>query len=170
MEKHEEGLAMLTNTKSPVTHSIYRANLKNKISISQKQIRKNINASNANIIHRTQAINAKRPYQTIKEEQAIRQDILAEQIKVWRRTLPPLLKKLSRIPDPRRPNSIKHKMVVLMIFGLLAFVFRLSSRREMNRELTGAAINHHFKKIFPELDSIPHADTLARLLKKNKYS
>jgi hypothetical protein len=53
-----------------------------------------------------------------------------------------------------------------MIFGLFAFVFRLSSRREMNRELTGATINHHLKKIFPELDSIPHADTLARLLER----
>ena len=34
----------------------------------------------------------------------------------------------------------------------------------MNRELTGAAVNKNLRKIFPELDSIPHADTLARLL------
>lgn len=59
-------------------------------------------------------------------------------------------------------------MVVLMIFGLLAFEFRLRSRREMNRELTGAAINHYLQKIFPELDSIPHADTLARFLETAK--
>lgn len=39
-----------------------------------------------------------------------------------------------------------------MIFGLLAFVFRLKSRREMNRELTGAVINHHLQKMFPELE------------------
>ena len=155
---------MPTNTKSPVTHSIYRQALKDKISISQKKIRKNIHVADAKIIHRTQAINAKRSYRTLEEDQVIRQDILSEQIKVWRRTLPLLLHKLSRIPDTRRPKSIKHKMVVLMIFGLLAFVFRLSSRREMNRELTGAAINHHLQKIFPELDSIPHADTLPRLL------
>jgi hypothetical protein len=155
---------MLTNTKSPVTHSVYRADLKEKIFASQKQIRENISTTNASIVHRTQAINAKRPYHTIKEEQTIRQDILGEQIKVWRKVLPILLPKLSRIPDPRRPKSIKHKMVVLMIFGLLAFVFRLKSRREMNRELTGATINHHLQKIFPELDSIPHADTLARFL------
>ncbi len=57
-----------------------------------------------------------------------------------------------------------------MIFGLLAFVFRLKSRREMNRELTGAAINHHLQKIFPELDSIPHADTLSRFLETAKIS
>src|SRR6202021_2754562 len=60
----------------------------------------------------------------------------------------------------------KHKITVLMIFGLLSFVFRLSSRREMNRVLTGAVIQHHLQKIFPDLDSIPHADTLARLLEE----
>ena len=53
-----------------------------------------------------------------------------------------------------------------MLFGLLAFIFRLSSRREMNRELTSTVFNEHFKKLFPELDSIPHADTLERLLEK----
>jgi DDE_Tnp_1-associated len=94
----------------------------------------------------------------------VRQGVLAEQIKVWKRLLPPLFHKLSQIPDFRRPKSIKHKVTVLMMFGLLAFVFRLKSRREMNRELTGAAINYQLRKIFPELDSIPHADTLARFL------
>jgi hypothetical protein len=53
-----------------------------------------------------------------------------------------------------------------MLFGLFAFVFRLSSRREINRELTGAVIHYHLRKLFPELDSLPHADTLARLLEK----
>jgi hypothetical protein len=157
---------MFTNTKSPITHSIYRTNLKKNIALSHKQIREKINATGSNIIHRTQAINAKRPYQTFDDEKAIRQEILSEQIKMWRRTLPGLINKFSRMPDPRRPKSIKHKMIVLMIFGLLAFVFRLSSRREINRELTGAVINHHLKKIFPEIDSIPHADTLARLLER----
>ena len=64
---------MLANTKLPVTHSVYRANLKKKISISQKHIRENINAADAKIIHRIQAINSKRPYQTIEEEQVVRQ-------------------------------------------------------------------------------------------------
>jgi hypothetical protein len=57
---------MLSNTKSPITHNVYRANLKKKISTSQKQTHETINAA-----------------------------------------------------------------------GLLTFVFRLSSRREINRELTG---------------------------------
>jgi len=51
-----------------------------------------------------------------------------------------------------------------MVLGLFAFIFRLSSRREMNRELTGPIIFDHLKRIFPEIDSIPHADTLARAL------
>lgn len=164
--KNDKGVVMLTNTKSPVTHNIYRANLKKKIALSQHQVREKIAATSSKIIHRTQAINAKRPYQTVEDEQAVREDLVAEQIKLWRRTLPVLIQKISRIPDPRRPNSIKHKIAVLMLFGLFAFVFRLSSRREINRELTGAVIHYHLRKLFPELDSLPHADTLARLLEK----
>ena len=154
------------NTKSPVTHAAYRSNLKKKILISQKQMRKKVELNNAKIIHRTAARNCKSPHATITDEQAMREDIMAQQIMAWRKILPSLVKKFSRIPDPRRTKSIKHKLVVLMIFGLLAFVFRMSSRREMNRELTGATVNNNLKKIFPELDSIPHADTLARMLEK----
>ena len=157
---------MLTNLKSPVLHSQYRRDLKQKIAASQRQIRQNIAINNAKTIHRTQAINRKCPYESMEEEQTARQAILAEQIKTWRRLLPQLLMKFSRIPDPRRSKSIKHQLVVLMIFGLFAFVFRLSSRREMNRELTGAAVTTNLRKLFPELDSIPHADTLALLLEK----
>ena len=157
---------MLTNLKSPVLHSVYRRDLKQKIAASQQQIRENIAINNAKTIHRTQAINRKCPYESMEKEQTARQAILAEQIKTWRRLLPQLLMKFSRIPDPRRSKSIKHQLVVLMIFGLFAFVFRLSSRREMNRELTGAAVTTNLRKLFPELDSIPHADTLARLLEK----
>jgi len=50
-------------------------------------------------------------------------------------------------------------------FGQPRF-FRLSSRREMNRELSGAVIFENLQKLFPELESIPHADTLARVLEK----
>ena len=138
---------MMTNTKSPVTHSIYRAELQKKILFSQKQIRENIEATDAKIIHRTQAKNHKSPHETFADEQAAREHIMSEQIKAWRSMLPVLIKKLSRIPDPRRTKSVKHKISVFMIFGLLAFVFRLRSRREMNRELTGATINTNSKNI-----------------------
>jgi hypothetical protein len=66
---------MLANTKSPVTHRIYCANLKQKIRASQKEIRENIATNNAKIIHRTQAKNCKRPYLTLEEEQTARQAV-----------------------------------------------------------------------------------------------
>lgn len=53
-----------------------------------------------------------------------------------------------------------------MLYGLLAFIFRLSSRRAINRELSGMVVFENLKRIFPELESIPHADTLARLLER----
>lgn len=53
-----------------------------------------------------------------------------------------------------------------MVYGLSSFIFRLSSRREMNRELSGALIHENLKKLFPEIETIQHADTLARLLEK----
>lgn len=37
----------------------------------------------------------------------------------------------------------------------------------MNLELTSPVIFDNLKKIFPELETIPHADTLARLLKQS---
>ncbi|MDA8562219.1 transposase family protein [Gammaproteobacteria bacterium] len=157
---------MLSNTKSPVTHSIYRNDLKKKIHLSQKQIRENIESNNTKITHRTQARNRKSSPKSLAEEQAARQNIMGEQIKAWRSMLPILIKKFSRIQDPRRAKSVKHKIVVLMIFGLFAFVFRLSSRREINRELTGAIVYKNLCKIFPEINSIPHADTLARLFER----
>jgi hypothetical protein len=51
--------------------------------------------------------------------------------------------------------------------GLLAFVFKLSSRHEMNRELTGAMIFEHFKRLFPDIDSIPHSCTPPKFLEKS---
>jgi hypothetical protein len=99
---------MFINTKSPVTHSVYRVNLKKKIAASQKQIREKLNCMDPKIVPRTQPINAKRPYQTLEEEQTIRKNVLADHIKIWRRTLPTLIiKSLSRIPDPRHPKSVK---------------------------------------------------------------
>jgi hypothetical protein len=88
---------MLVNIKSPVTHSHYRSGLKKKISASQKIIHSNIDTANANIIHRTQAINSKRSYQTLEQEQTVRQDILGDQIKVWRKILPTLPQKLAHM-------------------------------------------------------------------------
>ena len=53
-----------------------------------------------------------------------------------RRMLPVLLKRLSKIPDPRNPKKTKHKLTVLMRYGILTFVFQYGSRRAAHSELT----------------------------------
>ena len=138
--------------------------LQARIQESYREIRGRIAALDADIVPRTQASDKKSAFQSVEEEQASRADVMEAQVKAWRSMLPTLIKKFAKIPDYRRAGSVKHKTTVLLMFGLFGFVFKLSSRREMNRELTGPVIFEHLKKIFPEIDSIPHADTLARLL------
>jgi len=126
--------------------------------------RENIVATGSAIVRRTQAHNRKCQHLTIEEARAEREEIVSAQIEVWRNILPHLLAEFSKLKDYRDPRRIEHKITVLMLFGLLAFVFQLQSRRQMNHKLTEPAIMTHLKKLFPELDSIPHADTLTRLL------
>lgn len=151
---------------SPLLQWNSRAKLKAKIRDSHMQIAAHTAAHNAQITPRTRAHNRKCVYQTVEAQHEFRGDILKGQIRVWKSMLPNLIKRFAKIPDPRRATSVSHKITVLMIFGLFSFVFKLESRREMNRELTGAVIYENMKKIFPGIDSIPHADTLARILEK----
>ena len=75
-----------------------------------------------------------------------------------------LLKRLSKIKDPRNPKKIKHKHTLLMIYGILTFVLQMSSRREANREMTRPKFMESLELLFPELEDVPHNDTLMRLL------
>jgi hypothetical protein len=84
---------------------------------------------------------------------------------VLRRELPRLLERLGKIPDLRHPRRCRHKLTVLLLYGLLMFVFQFASRREVNRELTCAQFNANLRLLFPELETLPHADTLFRLLR-----
>lgn len=178
-EKDGESLAVSSKNKpqkskvtaETLTESIFAtglkgAQLRRRIQTSYREIRQRTEAFKADIIPRTQAHNRKCAYQSLEEERGSRADVVAAQIRAWRSIMPNLIRRFRRIPDYRRPGSIQHKMTVLMVFGLFAFIFRLSSRREMNRELTSPVIFNHLKKIFPEIDSIPHADTLARALEQ----
>ncbi len=61
----------------------------------------------------------------MQEEQKARQETTTEQARVFRAQLPMLLKRLSDITDPRNPNKIKHKHTLLMIYGILTFVFQM---------------------------------------------
>ena len=177
LEKQQETVNQLTPEVQPspaetpesepesvLTRPLRGSQLRAAIAQSYAEIRERTSELNAEIIPRTQAYNRKNAFQTIEEEQAFRAEVVEAQIQSWRSLLPNLIQKFSKIPDYRRTKSVKHKVTVLMAFGLFAFMFRLGSRREINRELTGPVIFDHLKKLFPEMDSIPHADTLARLL------
>lgn len=51
-----------------------------------------------------------------------------------------------------------------MLYGLLMFVFQLPSRRQANSQLTQPQFKENLRMLFPEIDDLPHADTLFRLL------
>jgi len=80
--------------------------------------------------------NCKSEYKTVEEEKEARIEAVTEQVRIFRSKLPILLNRLSRITDPRNPKKIKHKLTVLMIYGILTFVLQMASRREANREIT----------------------------------
>ncbi len=93
---------------------------------------------------------------------------MSGQIAVLRRELPRLLQRLEKIPDLRTPGKCRHKLTVLLLYGLLMFVFQFASRREVNREMTRAQFQANLRLLFPELETLPHADTLFRLLRDIK--
>lgn len=109
--------------------------------------------------------NRKVAYQTPDEELDAREAAARTQLAVWQAHLPQLLKKLSRIPDLRRPGSVRHTVTVLMFYGLLLFVFQYTSRREANRHATSPTLFAALREVFPDLTSIPHFDTVERLLR-----
>jgi len=110
--------------------------------------------------------NRKCTHKTTEEEQEATQAVTEEKLKVVHQLLPELLKKLSKIPDPRNPNKIKHQITVMMLYGILMFMFNLTSRRQANEELTGPQLLENLRALFPELVEMPHQDTLCRFLQK----
>ncbi|MBW2334650.1 MAG: transposase family protein [Deltaproteobacteria bacterium] len=114
----------------------------------------------------TTTSNCKSEFQTVEEEREARCDTVTEQVMIFRSKLPILLKRLSQIDDPRNPKKIKHKLTVLMIYGILTFVYQMASRREANREMSRPVFTENLKLLFPELESLPHHDTLMRILSR----
>jgi hypothetical protein len=104
----------------------------------------------------------------VEAEQQARQEAVEEQLKIYRSVLPTLLKRLGKIRDPRNPKTIRHKLTVLMLYGILAFVFQMASRREANRQMSLPMFQENLRRLFPELESLPHQDTLNRLLARIK--
>jgi len=110
--------------------------------------------------------NRKSEFKTVEEEANARQGAVERQIMVFRRMLPTILKGISNIKDPRRKGSVRHKMRVLMLYGILMFVHQIASRRKVNDKMTKPEFVETMRAIFPEIDTIPHADTLADLLEE----
>jgi hypothetical protein len=104
-------------------------------------------------------------WKTEEEEYSGRQQLSNDQLSVLRSQRPLILSGLKKIPDHRNPNKLKHKITVLMLYGLLMFVFQFSSRREVNREMSRPLFEKNLKAFFPELETLPHSDTLFRVLK-----
>jgi hypothetical protein len=105
------------------------------------------------------------PFTTVAEEQATREDAVSKQMRLLRKELPAMLAQLATIPDPRDPKKRRHKLTVLLLYGLLMFVFQFASRRQTNREMTCPQFLANLQLLFPEIDTLPHADTLYRLLR-----
>ena len=110
------------------------------------------------------------PYQSSEEERHARIEAVTEQARVFRAHWPTLLRRLRQIQDTRNPKKLKHALVSLMLYGILVFVLHYSSRREANTEITRPMFEQNLRLLFPELDSLPHADTLFRLLTKIEVS
>ena len=104
------------------------------------------------------------PYETVEEEEQGRSEAVIEHARLLREQLPPLLAELSQIPDPRKPLLLKHKLTALMVYGILMFVLHSGSRRRTNEQFTAPAMKGALMQLFPDLQTIPHHDTLRRLL------
>ena len=57
----------------------------------------------------------------MEEERAGRTEAVTEQVRLINAQLPLLLKRLSRIPDPRNPQKLKYKLNRLLLYGILMF-------------------------------------------------
>ena len=108
--------------------------------------------------------NGKSPFKSPQAESTARCEAVSGLVRIMTQQLPALLKRLEKIPDPRNPKKLKYKITVLMIYGILMFVFHYSSRRAANKEVTRPVFESNLRLLFPQLETLPHADTLFRLL------
>lgn len=130
--------------------------------VEQQTVKVSVKASNNRKSDRN-ILNRKCEFATAEEEIKDRHEVAAETLKVYRRYLRDILEDLSEIEDPRNPKKTKHKMSLLMLYGIFIFVFNMSSRRDADSEMT-TMFMENMRSFFPEFESIPHSCTLARLL------
>jgi hypothetical protein len=78
--------------------------------------------------------------------------------------LPGILAMFKDIPDPRNVARTKHPLPLVMLFGIIMFLTHSTSRRAANREIADDSLLDVVGLFLPSAKSMPHADTLARLL------
>jgi hypothetical protein len=76
-----------------------------------------------------------------------------EQLQAYHSVLPTILKYLGKIRDPRNPKTMRHKATVLLLYGILLFVFQMTSRLEARR-MTLPQFQENLRRPFPELESV----------------
>ena len=133
---------------------------------AQRSLRKRKQAEGLSPASNTSAPNRKCEHSSVEQEREERQDAATAQILAFRAQLPVLLGRLSKIPDFRNPRKLKHKLTVLLLYGILMFVYQMSSRREANKKMTRPMFVENLRIFFPDLESVPHYDTLDRLLRR----
>ncbi len=133
---------------------------------AQKKLREQQRAAGLNAAPKATLPNRKSQLSTPEEEQQARQEAVGAYFQILRSQLPSLLHRLSRIPDPREPKKTRHKLTMVLIYGLLSFVFQMASRREANRKMTMPTFQANLKLLIPDFEQIPHHDTLCRLLRR----
>ena len=143
---------------------------KKELKLAQKALRQRLKQEGLPMPTHTTTSNGKCRYQSTAEEGLARNEATWEHLKVLRAKLPVLLKRFAAIPDPRSPRKIKHKLSVLMLYGILSFVLQMSSSREATREMSRPTFWENLKRFFPELENVPHHDTLKRLLEELEIS
>lgn len=129
-----------------------------------QQLRQQQRAQGLEPVGRPALPNAKSAWATVEEEQAGRQPAVEEQTQVFRSLWPTLLKRLAKMADPRNPKTLQHPLTVVVLYGILTFVFQMASRREANRRMSRPQFQANRRALFPELESCPHQDRLNRLL------
>jgi len=67
--------------------------------------------------------NHKSVYDTVEDELEGRLDAVVNHLGYFRSRLPALLKRLSRIRDPRNPQKAKYKLTMVLVYGILMFVY-----------------------------------------------
>lgn len=66
------------------------------------------------------------------------------------------------VRDPRDQNRITYPLSCLLFTGILMFLCRLGSRRQIHFSLNGSVAEEKYRALF-SVSSIPHGDTLAAL-------